>query len=237
MTTILATCGGWRASPRAALELSPLQTFAVELAGVTGRSTRIGFIGTAGGDQRHVEADELIAARLAGLDARHIRLFDRHDEDLRETVLNLDVVWVGGGSVSNLLAVWRVHGLDRILREAGARGAVLAGSSAGAVCWHRGGPTSSFGPELSIETNGLGFVDDSLAVHYDSQPRRRPLFHEAIATGVLPGGYAVDEGAAVLYRDGRFVEAVTEQSSGRAYRVERSGDRATEEPLATRLLS
>jgi peptidase E len=235
--TILATCGGWRPSERASIELSPLQEFAVELAGVTGRATRIGFIGTAGGDQRHGESDQLIAARLSGHDARHIRLFDRRDEDLRAALADLDVVWVDGGSVVNLLAIWRAHALDAALREAGDAGVVLAGSSAGALCWHRGGPTSSFGPSLTVETDALGFVDASLAVHYDSQPRRRPLMHEAVATGLLPDGYGVDEGAAVLYRGGQFIEAVSETPGAQVFAIRRAGaDAALEEPLPTRLL-
>ncbi len=234
--TILATCGGWAPSDRADLEFSPLQHYAVELAGVTGRAPRMGILGTAGGDQLHLEANELRAARLAGVDAQHIRLFGRRDEDLRELVLALDVVWVNGGSVVNLLALWRAHGLDAVLREAWAAGVVLAGTSAGALCWHSGGPTSSFGPALCIEADALGLLPHSLAVHYDSQPRRRPLFHKAVGDGILPDGYAVDEGVGLLYRASQLVEVVTENPAGSAYRVSRTSAGVREEPLPARRL-
>ena len=101
-------------------------------------------------------------------------------------LLGQDVVWVGGGSVANLLVVWRLHGLDRALREAWQAGVVLAGVSAGSVCWHVGGTTDSFGPDLRPVTDGLGFVPYSAGVHYDSEPQRRPLFQQLIGSGVLP---------------------------------------------------
>ena len=97
-----------------------------------------------------------------------------------------DVVWVNGGSVANLLAVWRVHGLDAILRRVWEAGVVLAGVSAGSICWYEGGTTDSFGPELRAVTDGLGFLPYAGGVHYDSEAGRRPLVHELVAAGALP---------------------------------------------------
>ena len=125
--------------------------------------------------------------------------------DVRAHLLAQDMLWVGGGSVANLLAVWRVHGLDAILREAWERGVVLAGVSAGSICWHVGGTTDSFGAELRPVTNGLGFLPYSNGVHYDSEARRRPLFQQLIADGTLPEGYATDDGTALHYIGDPFV--------------------------------
>ena len=108
--------------------------------------------------------------------------------DVRAHLLAQDVVWVGGGSVANLLAVWRVHGLDEIFREVWEAGVVLGGVSAGSLCWHVGGTTDSFGPDLRPVTDGLALIPTSNGVHYDSEEQRRPLYHRLVADGTLPGG-------------------------------------------------
>ncbi|HEY2793337.1 MAG TPA: Type 1 glutamine amidotransferase-like domain-containing protein, partial [Micromonosporaceae bacterium] len=133
-----------------------------------------------------------------------------------------DVVWVSGGSLVALLAVWRAHGLDDVLRAAWRAGVVLAGGSAGGICWHTGGVTQSFGPEPVAVADGLGFVPGSLGVHTDSDPRRLPAFRAAIKAGHLAEGIAIDEGMGLVYRDRELVEAVTERPGGRAIRISAS---------------
>jgi len=232
--TIVATCGGWRPSDRGDVECSPLQLHAIESAGVAGRSPRVLYIGTAGGDQRHVESQELDAARRAGTDARHLRLFGRTDEPLEEIVGWADVVWTGGGSVVNLLAVWRAHGLDRVLRDAWSRGTVLAGTSAGALCWHSGGTTSSFGPGTAEPADALGLLSNSLAVHYDSQPSRRPAHRAAVASGRLAPGFALDEDTGIVYRGTMPAEFLTDRDGGRIHRVEEDGEETAIMPTLLR---
>ena len=255
---ILATCGGWAPARWGDVELSPLQRYALSLTGVTGRRIRVAFVNTASGDQRVDEGRELAAAAAAGVDAVHVRLFGRNQPNLRETILESDLVWVGGGSVANLLAVWRVHGLDRVLREAWEEGVLLAGTSAGALCWHVGGPTSTFG-DIEVIDDALGLVPYSLGVHYDSQPERRPALQPrravagdatarvarqerrpalqvAIAAGRLPGGFGLDEGTGIVYSDGRAVEYVTEIAGNAVHRVERAPAGAAEQRLETRLV-
>lgn len=145
-------------------------------------------------------------------------------------------MWVNGGSVANLLAVWRVHGLDQILRRRWQAGVVLAGVSAGSICWFEGGTTDSFGPQLRAVTNGLGFLPYANGVHYDSETRRRPLVHRLVADGTLGTTHCTEDGVGMLYRGTELVEAVTEQAGKAAYIVRRDGDTAFEERLATRLL-
>ena len=142
-----------------------------------------------------------------------------------------------GGSVAGLLALWRLHGLDTILREAWHAGVVLTGVSAGSICWHVGGTTDSFGPDLRAVTDGLGFVPYSNGVHYDTEEQRRPTFQRLIADGTLPAGYATDDGVGVLYRGTEMVEALTEVDGKAAYLVEPGPDgTAVETPLDTRLI-
>lgn len=232
--TILATCGGLVAGDWTDSLYGPLLHHAIELAQVTGRAPRVTHINTAGGDQRHVEGAELEAARAAGVDAGHVRFFPHPNiPDLRAHVLSQDVVWVSGGSLLNLLAVWRAHGLDEILTEAWQRGVVLAGGSAGGLCWHEGGTTASRGPEISALADGLGLVPGSLAVHYDSDPRRRPAHQAAVASGELPEGYALEEGTGLVYRGTTLVDVVSEREGAAVWRVSRSGDAGSTSPTGT----
>jgi len=177
------------------------------------------------------------AGHAAGIDVVNLNLFPMPSvEDVEGFLLDQDVIWVGGGSVANLLAIWRLHDLDRTLAEVWRAGVVLAGVSAGSVCWHVGGTTDSFGPDLRPVTNGLGLLPYSNGVHYDSEPQRRPLFQRLVADGVLPDGYASDDGVGLLYRGTDFVEAVTEIRGKGAYLVHREGDQAMEERIEPRSL-
>lgn len=233
--TILATSGGWRPGVRNDLEFAPLVTFAIELSGVTGRKPRLCHIGTASGDQRWFNARISEAGQTAGVEVTHLNLFTMPPtDDLDGFVGENDVVWVNGGSVANLLAVWRVHGLDAVLRRAWQAGIVLGGISAGSLCWFVGGPTDSFGPDLRLVTNGLAFLPYGNGVHYDSEPLRRKIVHDAVAGGVLPTAHCTDDGAGLLYRGTELVEAVAERSNALAYQVERVGDAAVENVLDVR---
>ncbi len=237
--TILATCGGMRPGRRTDLEYGPLLFLAIELSGVSGRAPRVCHVDTASGDQRFAQAQQDEAARVAGVQASHLTLFTQPNvDDIREFLFDQDVVWVNGGSLVNLLAVWRAHGLPDLFREAWTAGVVLAGGSAGAVCWHSGGTTMSFGPQLAAVTDALAFVPGSCCVHYDSDPGRRPLYHQLVRDQVLAPGYALDEGAGIVYHGDRVVDVVTDIAGNRAYRVEPTADGLVEEtPLAARLLT
>src|SRR5205823_7421521 len=141
-------------------------------------------------------------------DVTHLNLFYMpNTDDMTGLLLEQDVVWVGGGSVANLLALWRLHGLDQSLRLAWEAGVVLGGVSAGSLCWHVGGTTDSFGPDLRPVTNGLGLIPTSNGVHYDSEEQRRPLYHRLVADGTLPAGHATDDGAGLVYRGTDLVDA------------------------------
>jgi peptidase E len=235
--TILATSGGAVPGERSRYAVGPLTRYAVELAGVEGRAPRVCFLATACGDSPAVIRDFYDMAHAAGFEARHLQLFTMPNvDDMRQLLLGQDVIWVWGGSVAGLLAMWRLHGVDELMREAWQAGVVLTGVSAGSICWHTGGTTDSFGPDLRPIDNGLGLVPYSNGVHYDSEEQRRPLFQSLIADGTLPAGYATDDGVGVLYRGTEYVEAVTEQRGKAAYLVERGPDGAVETRLETRLL-
>lgn len=237
--TILATSGGFVPGRQGRLfDVGPLLVHAVQLSGVVGRAPRICHLGTAGGDQRWYAAEFDDACRAAGWDPGHLHVFPMPSrQDPEAALAGADVIWVGGGSVANLLALWRLHGLDRILRRVWEAGVVLAGVSAGSICWHAGGTTDSFGQQLRAVTDGLAFLPWGNGVHHDSEPQRRPLVHRLVGDGTLPTSYCTDDGAGLVYRGAELVEAVTERPGAGAYLVRRtSAGRVVEEPLPTRLL-
>jgi dipeptidase E len=162
----------------------------------------------------------------------HISLFrlGRRPIPLREHLLAQDAIYVGGGSMVNLLAIWRAQGLDRILHEAWRRGVVLAGLSAGSMCWFEWGVTTSSGHPAPAP--GLGFLPGSNSVHHDSEPARRPVYLDAVRAHQLPPGWAVDDGAALRFRGTALAEVVTTRPAARAYAVDARG----EHPLEAREL-
>ncbi len=237
--TILATCGGLDAGTWTDAVYGPLIRYAVSLANVVGRPPRVGHINTAGGDQRFIEGQEIEAARLLGVEASHLRFFPKRNvEDLAAYVLRQDVIWVSGGSLVNLLAVWRAHGLPSILARAWEAGIVLAGGSAGALCWHGGGTTTSFGPDVTTVADGLGLLPWSLAVHWDSDSGRRPSYLAAVADGTVGDGFALEEGVGIRYSGIDAVEFVTQTAGQRAWRVRRRPDgTVTEDSIEPRMLA
>ena len=234
---ILATSGGFRPGKRTAISVGPMIEFALELAGSPQRP-KFCYVGTALGDNPAMTKavyDAFLGrdVQVSGLAAFPMPSVD----DVRAHLLAQDVVWVGGGSVAGLLAIWRLHGWDEIFREVWESDVVLGGVSAGSLCWHVGGTTDSFGPELRPVTNGLALLPHSNGVHYDSEEQRRPLYQQLIADEVLPAGYATDDGVGLHYRGTELVEAVSDRPGKFAYRVERGRDgRAIEEAITPRLL-
>jgi dipeptidase E len=155
--------------------------------------------------------------------------------DPREHLLSQDAIYVGGGSMRNMLAVWREHAVDEVMRAAWERGIVLAGLSAGAMCWFEGGITMSGGAPRPAP--GLGLLEGSLSVHSDGEPERLPAYRAAIASGALPSGYAADDGAALLFDGTRLSECVGSRAEARVIRIRADGAGATsEQAMAVRAL-
>jgi peptidase E len=152
-------------------------------------------------------------------EVRHLDFFPWPPEDLQALTLAQDVIWVGGGNTANMLAIWRVHGFDRLLREAWEQGIVLAGGSAGMICWFEAGVTDSFGPQLEGMRDGLGFLAGSACPHYDGEERRRPVYQELVAGG-FPAGLAADDGVGLHFVGTKLKEAVSVLEGANAYRVE-----------------
>jgi peptidase E len=194
---------------------------------------RVCVLNTANGDDPG--SYQRFYARLSQHGARvsHLQLFTMPNvADPEDLVLSQDVIFVGGGSVANMLAVWRVHGLDSVMRRAWESGVVLAGVSAGAICWFAGGTTDSFGPVLRPFTDGLGLLPGSYCPHYSSEPTRRPAYQSLVADGTLAAGIACDDGAAAHFTDDELAGIVADRPDAGGYLVEPDGSGGSaERPL------
>lgn len=212
----------------------PLHQYLLDLSGR--ERPRICFIGTASGDNESYLAN-FYATFARHAEASHLTLFDRRVEDIGAHLLEQDVIFVGGGNTANMLAVWRLHGVDKALKAAWEAGVVLAGPSAGGICWFEGGLTDSFGPGLAPLKDGLRFLPGTFCPHYDSESLRRPRFEEVVGSGALGDGYAADDSVGMLFSGRELAEVVASMPGQHAYRVERrKGNSVEETQIRARLL-
>jgi peptidase E len=161
---------------------------------------RVCLLETASGDSMLFYSMMYEAFNAAGCDVTEMKVFLQPSADPMERLGGSDLVWVGGGSTANLLALWRLHGVDAAMRDAWESGVILGGVSAGSVCWHVGGTTDSFGPALRPVTNALGLLPYANGVHYNSNAERRPLMHQLMKDAILPPlGYATDDTVGIWY--------------------------------------
>lgn len=191
---------------------------------------RVCFLPTPAGDR-----GEVIAAFFEAFTPRDcrpscLRLFGAPERPA-EQLAGQDVIYVSGGNTANALALWRLHGVDRALRAAWERGAVVGGVSAGANCWFSCSVTDSFGPGLAPLEDGLALLPGSFCPHYDGEARRRPVYRELVDGG-FAAGYAADDGVALHFAGTELREVVSSKPGARAYRVEPGA----ETPLEPRLL-
>jgi peptidase E len=164
-----------------------------------------------------------------------LSLFRPPTADLAGFLAECDVVFVCGGNTKSMLAVWREWGMDVHLRDAYERGTIMAGFSAGSICWFDWAVTDSVpGPLTPIRC--LGLLPGSNCPHYNSQPLRRPAFQRFIQEGAIPNGYGADDNVGLHFIDGALDTVVTSHHGARAYRVERAAEQVSESVLVPMLL-
>ena len=195
----------------------------------------VGFVGTATGDSDLYVAKFYSAYAELGARPSHLPLFAR-TPDPREFLMRQDIVYVGGGNTRSMLAVWREWGVAEILREAWQAGVLLAGISAGAICWFRQCVTDSWADRLR-PLDGLGFLPGSCCPHYDGEAERRPTLHGLLRDGSLIPGVAIEDGAALHYVGESLHRAVAWRDGAQAYRVEVRDGIVHEEPIAAEFLA
>lgn len=220
---IVAIGGGTLCEPG-----SRLEDLLLELVG--GARPRICFVPTASAHLPERLDDFYTAFSARDCEPSHLELFGVPEEPAAH-VAGQDVVYVAGGNTANLLALWRVHGIDEALREAWGRGSVLAGWSAGANCWFEDCVTDSFGARLRPLGDGLRLLRGSFCPHYDTEPERQEIYGALVREG-FPAGYAADDDAALVFEGTELREVVSQREGARGWRVTSAGT----EPLEARRL-
>lgn len=219
------------------MRFGPLVRYTIELSGK--RRPRVAYLATAVGDNPQRISGFYNACSNEAVCASHLELFPSpNQQSIKEYLLSQDIIWVGGGSVVNLLAVWEAHKIGEMLKAAWNEGVILAGQSAGSICWFIGGTTDSFGMGVHPVTNGLGFLPYSNEVHYDSDVNRRQLFHQLIQKGDLPMGFAADDGVNLHFLNTELKDVISDLPGKKAYKVYRddSGN-VSEEVIEPRLIA
>jgi peptidase E len=189
---------------------------------------RICFLPTASGDSRDYIRRFHLAMEKHDCIPTTLTLFRRDTRDPADIIANQDILYVGGGNTANLLAIWRLHGVDRAIQHAWQDGVILTGVSAGMICWFQSSVTDSFGPLRELN-DGLGLLPGSACPHYDGEKNRRPTFHR-------PPGVAADDGAAIHFIGGKIHRCVASRPHAKAYRVALDKGKVVEETLETTYL-
>ena len=197
---------------------------------------RVCFLGTASGDADGYIVKFYEAFTTLHCEPSHLSLFRLPSADLASAILAQDVIYVGGGNTRSMLVLWREWGLDEVLKTAWQQGVVLAGLSAGAVCWFEQGVTDSVPGTLGA-LDCLGMLPGSCCPHYDGEVERRPAYHRLVAGGTILPGYGIDDGAALHFVDQELKCVISSRPDATAYEVAGTGDGVSERALASTLLA
>ena len=188
---------------------------------------KICFIGTASGDAEGYIERFYNFFRLEKCEPSHLSLFKPHTRDIKEFLMSQDIIYVGGGNTKNLMVLWREWELDVILRQAYDKGTILAGLSAGSLCWFEEGITDSYGSDLE-PISCLGIIRGSHCPHYDGEENRRPAYQQFIQAGTIGSGFAADDGVGLHFIDEELHRVVSSRPNAQGYRVDK--DKETKLP-------
>jgi peptidase E len=192
---------------------------------------RVCFVPTASGDSdRYIVRFYSAFLKLPCIPS-HLSLFNSPAADLRSFIFEHDIIYVGGGNTKNLIALWKAWKLDVILKEALEKGVILCGLSAGSLCWFESGVSDYLNNGTMAVLDALGFLPGSHCPHYDGESERRPAYHQFVAQGLLPDGYAVDDGVGLHFVDDQLAAIVSSRPDAKAYRVETINGTVRETPL------
>ncbi len=180
---------------------------------------KVCFISTASGDSKEYIERFYNSFSSLSCEPSNLALYRPPEGDLREFVMDKDIFYVGGGNTRNLLVLWKEWGLDLLLKEAWEKGAILAGISAGSICWFDQGLTDSVTGKL-LPLNCLGLLKGSNCPHYDGEVERRPSYQQSILSGSMKNGIACDDGVAAHFINGELSKFVSSRETANAYRVE-----------------
>ncbi|GAB6992020.1 Type 1 glutamine amidotransferase-like domain-containing protein [Paenibacillus pini] len=183
------------------------------------KQPKVCFIPTASGDAEGYIEGFYQAFEKHSCVPSHLSLFNLPTADLEDYILDKDIIYVGGGNTTSLLALWRHWELDKYLQKAWEQGVILSGLSAGSLCWFEEGVSDCI-PGQSVVINGLGLVKGSHSPHYDNDPMYRREYHRLLLEGQICSGIAASDGVAIHYIDDHIQKIVSSRPDARAYEVE-----------------
>ncbi|MBS1904830.1 MAG: peptidase E [Bacteroidetes bacterium] len=218
MTRHIITLGGGAFTNMG--ELTKLDRYA--LAATRKKKPNVCFIPTASGDALSYIHQFYAAYTKDICTPSHLGLFRREVKDIERFLLKQDLIFVGGGNTVNMLAVWHEHEVDIALARAWQKGIVLAGTSAGAICWYQSGTTDSYGPELKPMRGGLGFLKGSFTPHVSSEKTRLGICRAAIKSGAIDEGYAVDDHVLLHFKNEKLYKVFKADERRKARYVTKS---------------
>ncbi|SMO46105.1 peptidase E [Melghirimyces algeriensis] len=196
---------------------------------------KVCFVPTASGDSVSYIRRFYRAMKSLDGEPSRLTLFPPTTADLEDYVMEKDILYIGGGNTRNLIVLWREWGLDQIIRKAWENGMILAGISAGAICWFERAVTDSIPGQISA-IDGLGFLPGSCCPHFDGETDRRPGFHQLLLDGVIGDGFAIDDGAALHFNGTQLKRVVSSRPYAKAYALRRKGNQVEEASLSTEYL-
>ena len=217
----------------------PSKLFIKEIIKLTGKERpKICFLPTASGDSERsiIRWYQLVHDLSVEPSVQRVWISSyRQNVSFEEILLNVAAIVVGGGNTLNMIAIWKAQGIDKVLKKALEKGIVLAGGSAGSLCWFDNGTTDSRPIELSV-VEGLGFLPYSHSPHYDGEEYRRPLYHKNIKNGIFKPGYAMDNNAGIIFKNGKPFKVVSMDKKYNNYFVSMKNGKVVEEKLQSIIL-
>ncbi|BAC13244.1 Type 1 glutamine amidotransferase-like domain-containing protein [Oceanobacillus iheyensis] len=196
---------------------------------------KVMFLPTASGDaDNYIERFYQSFRKLECIPS-HLSLFKPPMRDIQNYILEKDIIYVGGGNTKNMLALWRDWEIVPVLERAWNSGIVLAGISAGSICWFEEGATDSYGEDLEM-IKALGFLKGSNCPHYDGEKNRRPIYQYLIESQQIKSGYGVDDGVALHFVGTDLQSIVSSRPSSSAYKVFLEDNKVMEKTLKVNYL-
>jgi peptidase E len=215
------------------------ETFMKYIISLTNKTDpKICFLPTAGADNPYVIAYWYELCLKLPVKPSVQRMFINSSPEqntFEQNLLSVDAIIVGGGNTLNMIAIWKAQGIDTVLMKAYKKGIVLAGGSAGSLCWFKSGISDSRPQKLSV-VDCLGFINASHCPHFSSEPERRPLYEKLILNNKIMPGYAIDDQAGVLFQNGSFVKALSMNPENSVYFISVEKGKLREEKLKTEII-
>ena len=200
---------------------------------------KVCFLPTATGDNQAYINYWLESAKKFSIDPYVQRVFiesSTQKVSFEESLLGMDAILVPGGNTLDMMALWKAHGIDKVLKNAWEKGIVLTGSSAGAICWFHEGLSDSRPIALSA-VEGLGFLKGSISPHYHSSKTRAAIYQDLVLKGQIKPGYGLDENAGLYFENEAIAKVLAGDAKSKVYKVTIESGAIVEQVMEPEIIS